>query len=153
MAKHFHTKEHEIGLPYRFSVGPVFEKFYEGLKEEKIWGNQCPKCKKILVPARTFCPQCFVDMDEWMEVSQEGEIVTWTLSNKGVFGLAIGPPFVGALMRLDGTACNFFHLLGGFDITNQDLLRNKTKPGNKVKAVWNDEKKGHMLDIRYFEPL
>ena len=56
MAKHFHTLRHDVWLPYRFAVGPAFNRFYEGLKAEKILGNKCPECGIVLVPARTFCP-------------------------------------------------------------------------------------------------
>ena len=153
MAKHFHTKEHDVWLPYKFAIGPVFKQFYDGLQQEKILGNKCPKCGKILVPARTFCPECFVDMDEWVEVSQEGEIVTWTVAADEFFGMPSNPPFVGALIRLDGTECNFLHLIGGFVLNNQDILRSKIKQGVKVRAVWSNEKRGHMLDIKYFEPI
>ena len=153
VTKHFQTLRHDVWLPYTFSVGPTFSRFYEGLKEEKILGNQCPDCGKILVPARTFCPDCFVDMGEWIEVSQEGKVITWTLANDEFFAMPAEPPFIGALIRLEGTACNFLHLIGGFDLSNPDSVRSKIKRGTRVRAVWNKEKTGHMLDIKYFEPV
>lgn len=151
MAKHFHTLRHDVWLPYQFSIGPTFYRFYEGLKEEKIWGNKCPECGKILVPARTFCPACFVDMGEWMEVSQEGEVVTWTLASDEFFGMPQAPPFISALIRLDGTSCNFLHLIGGLSIDDPESVKSRLNRGSRVRAVWNDEKKGHLLDIKYFE--
>lgn len=33
--KHFSTLEHAVWLPYKFAVGPVFYKFFEGLKKKK----------------------------------------------------------------------------------------------------------------------
>lgn len=153
MDKHFNVLNHEVWLPYKFAVGPNFYRFYEGLKEEKILGNKCPKCGKVLVPARTFCPECFDDMDEWVEVSQQGEIVTWILAHKEFFGMPVDPPFVAALIRLEGTDCDLLHLVGGSGLGDPEAMRKKLKPGTKVKAVWNEEKKGHMLDIKYFEPV
>lgn len=153
MAKHFSTLRHDVWLPYRFAVGPVFYRFYEGLKEEKIWGNKCPACGKVLVPARTFCSACYVDMGEWVEVSQEGEVVTWALADYEFFGTPVDPPFIGALIRLDGTDCNFLHMIGGFDLADLDSVRSRIQPGTRVKAIWNEEKKGHMLDIKYFRPI
>lgn len=153
MAKHFHTLRHDVWLPYRFAVGPAFNRFYEGLKAEKILGNKCPDCGMILVPARTFCPKCFVDMAEWVEVSQEGEVVTWIISNEKFLGMPSDPPFIGALIRLDGTSCNFLHLIGGLPLNDPDAVRSRVKRGSRVRAVWNDEKKGHLLDIKYFEPV
>jgi uncharacterized OB-fold protein len=153
VAKNFSTLEHQVWLPYKLALGPTFYRFYEGLKEEKILGNQCPKCGKILVPPRTFCPWCFVDMEEWKEVSQQGSVVTWCQANYKFFGMPTDPPFVGALIRLDGTDCNFLHLIGNFDLSAQDLIKRKIKRGTRVKAVWSDIKKGHMLDIKHFELL
>jgi len=153
MAKHFRTLRHDVWLPYRIAVGPTFNRFYEGLKVEKIWGNKCPQCGKVLVPARTFCPGCFVDMGDWIEVSQEGEVVTWTLANDRFYGMPVDPPFIGALIRLDGTDCDFLHLVGGFDLTHVDSVRSKITKGTRVKAVWSDQKKGHLMDIKYFQPV
>ena len=153
MAKHFSTLEHDVWLPYKFAVGPVFQRFYEGLKEEKILGNRCPQCNRVLVPARSFCPKCNVDMDEWVEVSQEGEIVTWTVANEPFFGMPVETPFIGALIRLDGTDCDLLHLVGGIDLGSPDAIADKVKKGTRVKAVWRAEREGHMLDIHYFMPI
>lgn len=153
MAKNFNTLENQVWLPHKFAVGHTFYRFYEGLKEEKILGNQCPKCGKTLVPPRTFCPCCFVDMGEWKEVSQEGSVVTWTFADRRFFGMPFDPPFIGALISLDGTDCNFLHIIGGFDLSDPDILKNRINRKTRVKAVWSDKKKGHMLDIRYFKPV
>lgn len=153
MAKHFRTLKHNIWLPYKFAVGPAFNRFYEGLKEGKIWGNKCPECGKILVPARTFCPKCNVDMDEWVEVSQEGKVIAWTLADYEFFGMPVDPPFIGALIRLDGTDCDFLHLIGGLNLDDLKTVKSKVKQDARVRAVWNEEKKGHLLDIKYFEPI
>ena len=151
MAKHFHTLEHDVWLPYRFSVGPTFNRFYEGLMEEKIWGTRCPECGKVLVPARTFCPFCSVDMEEWKEVSQEGEVVSWTYTDEPFYGMPVEPPLVAGLIRLDGTDCNFLHLIGGIELDDPDSIKRQIGTGTRVQAVWNEEKKGHMLDIKYFK--
>ena len=153
MSKNFKTIEHQVWLPHKFCIGPVFSRFYEGLKQEKILGNQCPKCNKVLVPARSFCPECQVDMKGWKEVFQEGEIVSWVLAGHDFFGAPAEPPFIGALIKLDGTGCNFLHLIGGFDLDNLDYVKTKIKLGTRVRAVWNDKKSGHMLDIKYFKPV
>ncbi|MFH1349325.1 MAG: Zn-ribbon domain-containing OB-fold protein [Pseudomonadota bacterium] len=153
MDKHFHALSHQVWLPYKFAVGQTFYRFYEGLKEKKILGNQCPKCGKIFVPARSFCPICVVDMGDWKEVSQEGEVMTWTLCNYEFYGMPVDPPFIGALIRLDGTDCDFLHLIGGIELKDLDRVRDQVRQGTKVSAVWSENRKGHMLDIRYFKPV
>ncbi|MEW6262516.1 MAG: Zn-ribbon domain-containing OB-fold protein [Thermodesulfobacteriota bacterium] len=146
MSKHFGTIQSLVWLPYQFSLGPVFSRFLEGMKEERIWANRCPQCHKVLVPARTFCPECYVDMAEWEEASQEGEVVSWVGASRNVYGAPVEAPFVGALIRLDGTDCNFLHLIGEADTT-------EIKRGTRVKALWNREKSGWMTDIKYFVPV
>ncbi|MFH1090404.1 MAG: Zn-ribbon domain-containing OB-fold protein [Pseudomonadota bacterium] len=151
--KEYRTIETEVRLPYRLAYGETWTRFFEGLKEEKIYGTRCRKCQRVLVPARTFCPRCFVDTDEWLEVSPQGDLVAWCLTNYRYFSQPIDPPFISALIRLDGTDVNFLHLVGGFDLTDLETVRAKVKNGMKVRAVWEEEKLGHILDIKYFEPV
>ena len=153
MDKHFHTLKHKVWLPFQLALGPVFLRWFEGLKKEKIWGNRCPQCRKVLAPARSFCPECNVNMDEWVEVGPEGTIVSWTKATKDSFAAPAPPPFIAALIRLDGLDCDFLHILGGFDCNDTNTVKTKVKRGARVKAVWSEKKKGHMLDIKYFQPL
>ncbi len=153
MIKNYATLRHDVWLPYRFAVGPAMHRFFEGLKQEKIWGNRCPKCKKVLVPARTFCPVCNEDMDEWLEVSEEGEVVSWTLSTREFFGIPKPAPLIIALIHLDKTDCDFLHLIGGVDANDMNHVKITIKKGTRVRVRWNDDRKGNMMDIEYFEPI
>jgi len=153
MTKEFRTIKTEIRLPYELAYGETWTRFFEGLQEKKIYGNTCPKCNRVLVPARAFCPRCFVDMDKWVEVSQEGTLIAWSYTNYKYFGMPTEPPFIGALIRLDGTDVNFLHLIGGIDLSNFDEVRKTVKNGMKLKAVWSDDRKAHIMDIKYFEPV
>jgi len=152
MEKEYRTIETEVRLPYRLAYGETWTRFFEGMKQEKIFGTKCAKCNRVLVPARTFCPRCFVDTDEWIECSQEGTLIAWCLTNYRYFAQPIEPPFISGLISLDGTDVNFLHLVGGFDMSSLDTVRGKVKNGMRVRAVWEKEKKGHILDIKYFEP-
>ncbi len=143
----------KVAIPYEIATGPTWARFFEGLRQEKIYGTRCPECKRVLVPARSFCPRCFVDTDEWIEISQEGSIVSWALTEYEYYGMPTKPPFIGSLIRLDGTDSNFLHLIGGFDLSDPEFVRKTVKNGMKVRAVWNKEKKGHIMDIKYFEPV
>ena len=153
MPKHFQTMQHTVWLPYSFSVGPVFNRFYEGLKEEKLWANKCTRCNNVLVPPRSFCPACNVEMEEWVEAAQQGDVVSWTVAGYDFYGMPAQPPFVGALIRLDGTDCNFLHMVGGFAVTDFAGKKDRIQKRTRVRAVWSEVKKGHMLDIRYFQPV
>jgi len=153
MAKEFKTLLTEIKLPYELAYGATWTRFFEGMKEKKIYGTKCSKCGRVLVPARTFCPRCFVDTDEWVEVSQEGMLASWCYVNYRFFGMPTEPPFISLLVRLDGTDVDFLHLLAGFDLNNFEVVRKTIKKNMRVKAVWNDERRGDVMDIKYFEPV
>ena len=153
MNKEYRTIETEVRLPYRLAYGETWTRFFEGMKEEKLYASRCSKCNRVLVPARTFCPRCFIDTDEWLEASQEGTVVAWGLTNYRYFAQPIEPPFISALIKLDGTDVNFLHLIGGFEMTNLDEVKKRVWNGQRVKAVWEEEKLGHILDIKYFTPI
>jgi uncharacterized OB-fold protein len=153
MSKHFRTLEHEVRLPYQFSTGPIIHRFFEGLKEKRILSNSCPSCGKVLVPPRSFCPLCNGDMSDVVEAAQEGTVKTWTLVSRGSFGMPVDPPFIGALVRLDGTDCDLLHIVGGLDLSDLAAVAKKLGEGGRVRAVWREEREGHLLDIRHFEPI
>jgi uncharacterized OB-fold protein len=153
MAKEFKTLMNVVELPHKYAVGKTFTRFYKGLEEKKIFGTRCPSCNKVFVPARSFCPVCQVDAPEWIEVSQQGQVVSWTYSDKPYFGAPAEPPVITALIRLAGADCDFLHLIGGFDMSDMARVRETVKNGIKVRAVWREERHGHMLDIKYFEPV
>jgi uncharacterized OB-fold protein len=92
-------------------------------------------------------------MDEWVEVAQEGEIVSWVQANRPFYAAPAEPPFIAALIRLDGTQCTFLHLVGDPNAADPEAVKAKIQRGTRVKAVWADEKKGHMLDLKYFQPI
>lgn len=153
MKKDFYTLSNVIRLPHKYAAGPTFTRFYSGLQEGTILGTSCSSCKKTFVPARSFCPGCLANLDEWVEVSQEGEVVSWAYTDREFFGMPGKPPAILALIKLDGTDCNFLHLIGGIEMGDRDSVSSAIKRGTRVRAAWNDEKRGHMLDIKYFEPV
>lgn len=145
--------EAEASILYELASGPTWHRFFEGFKEEKVFGTRCPECKRVLVPARTFCPRCFVDMDEWVEVAGQGTVINWAICNLKFFGQPVDPPFVTALIKLDGIDNTFIHFIGGFDLTDIELVRKTLVKGVRVRAVWEEIKRGCILDIKYFEPI
>jgi uncharacterized OB-fold protein len=152
MAKEYKTLMTEIRLPYEISYGATWTRFFEGMAEKKIFGTKCGKCNRVLVPARSFCPRCFVDTTDWVEAGQQGTLTAWSYVSYRYFGMPTEPPFVSALLRLDGTDVDFLHMIGGFDMSDFEQTRKIVKNGMKLKAVWKDERQGHILDIKYFEP-
>jgi hypothetical protein len=152
--KHYKAKRNDTVLPFNWALGPTWTRFFDGLKGEKILGTRCKECKKVLVPARTFCPSCYRDMEEeeWVEIAQEGAIETWCLVNYRYYGQPKEPPYIIAQICLDNTDCSLTHFMGGFDLSDPDRIREKMKSVSRVKAVWSKEKHADIYDIAYFEP-
>jgi len=152
MEKDYKTVKRIVRLPYSWALGPVWSRFFDGLKEEKILGTKCKKCGKVLVPARTFCSGCFEDMEEWVELEQEGKVETFCVVNYKHLGQIKDPPYIIAQIRLDGADCCFNHFIDGFDLSNTQKVNERIKIGTRVKAVWSKEKNSDIYDIAYFEP-
>jgi hypothetical protein len=153
MAKEYRTLHTTVDLPYELAFGATLTRFFDGLSEEKILGTRCPKCGRVLVPARSFCPRCFIDLDQWVEVGQMGTVETWSLVSYRYFGMAKTPPYITALIRLDGADVSLTHLVGGIDLSSLEMVRTHLSIGTRVKAVWAKEKPGSIFDIEYFVPV
>lgn len=146
--------EGHISLPYRWAMGPVISRFYdETKKNKKIWGTRCPQCHRVLVPARKFCPRCFVDTPEWVEVKDEGKIRTWILVNYSYVGQPKAPPYVIGVIVLDGADVGFTHFIGDVDVSDVEKLDRRLQVGTRVKAVWARKREGTIFDIQHFAPV
>jgi len=133
----------EISWP----TGPRLERFFTALKEEKkILGIRCQKCSMVYMPPSDFCARCYQDLTEWVEVKDEGHLLSYTWVFSPFPGQPQEPPYALGLIRLDGADTSMIHLLwlkGG--------IMSGPRCGVRVKAVWNDIRQGTIRDIRHFE--
>ena len=53
-------------------------KFWEGLKEGKIYTTKCKECGKLYFPPVADCAECVSSNVEWIELTGKGEIETFT---------------------------------------------------------------------------
>lgn len=53
-------------------------KFWEGLKQGKIQATKCCKCGRLYFPPAADCPDCLCSEMQWVELSSEAEIETFT---------------------------------------------------------------------------
>jgi len=53
-------------------------KFYEGLKQGKVYATKCSGCGQIIFPPNGDCSQCLSTQLEWIELNGEAEIETFT---------------------------------------------------------------------------
>ncbi len=142
-----------ISLSYQWALGPVFSRFFEEFKEKRIMGTRCPECRRVLVPARSFCPRCFEKTSEWVQVSDEGTIMTFAMINFSYEGQPKKPPYINGMIDLDGADVGFTHFIGGLDLSDPETIKDKVCIGMKVRAVWKEKREGNIFDIDYFEPI
>ena len=136
-----------IKVPYTWQAGETASYYLTQLRDEKkIWGKRCSKCKKVLAPPRKNCPYCSVPTDEWVALSGEGEVDTFTIVRRGTNIHPMKAPFAYAIIKLDGADTGFLHALGEADL-------DKIEEGMRVKAVFAEKRIGLPTDIAYFKPI
>jgi len=137
-------------LKYNWDAGVAIGRFLNGLKEGKITGVVCKRCKRTMVPPRAFCERCFAPIDEWLELKDTGIVNTFSISYISWDVKRLEKPEIPAVIEIDGASkgMGILHLLG--EVKPEDV-----KIGMKVKAVWKEKKEriGAITDIRYFKPL
>lgn len=135
----------EIEYPYTSATGRAVGRVLTAFRDEKkILGLKCPKCGRVVAPAQDYCDICAVDMDEWVEVGQEGKVVTWAVMRRDVAIYPHKTPFAFALIQLDGADTAMLHTILAKDYSS-------IKEGSRVRAVWKDEREGSIQDIDHFE--
>ena len=137
----------KIKVPYEWSVGEYGSRFFYELREnKKIWATRCPGCKKVFIPPRKTCPDCFTPIGEWLEVGPKGRLVTFTIVRYSAQIHPIPAPLAIGIIQLDGADTGLVHLIGGVEVE-------EIRSGMRVKPVFKEEGKGNLLDISYFEPV
>ncbi len=139
----------EAAQPFSWTAGVYGSKFLTELRDNKRFvGVKCPECGKVYVPPRRVCGPCYVELTELVPVSDEGEIVTYTVVSFGFVDPATGKqkpvPYGYAAIILDGSDTMLLHF-----VDETDPL--KIRIGARVKAVFEEERAGSILDIRHFE--
>jgi uncharacterized OB-fold protein len=57
----------------------TIEQFYKYLTEGKLMAGKCTKCGKIHLPPRPLCDNCYSQQFEWVEVSGQGKLLTYSV--------------------------------------------------------------------------
>jgi uncharacterized OB-fold protein len=137
----------QIYIPNTYAAGIIGSQFLIALRDKKrILGTRCPTCNRVYAPARSVCKDCFGQLDELVEVSNKGTLLTYTVCQQPNRVQPVEPPIVYGIIQLDGADTGFVHMLGEVD---PEQLR----VGMRVQAVFKEKREASILDIRYFKPL
>ncbi len=137
----------ELRISYRQSYGEHYRRFYREMCDNKrIMGVKCSKCGAVLLPPRPYCGFCYEPADQWVELADEGTLKTFTTVYEPRDGEPAAQPYIYAFIMLDGAGVHLPHLLGEVDPEDVEV-------GMRVKAVWAEDRKGTLHDIKYFRPM
>ncbi len=135
-----------INVPYAWWTGETAGTFFTALRDEKkIMGRRCAKCTKTYIPPRKVCPGCLDADMEWVEVSAQGALESFTIVRRQLASLQRKVPVVFGLIRLDGADTSVLHYVEAGDY-------HEIKIGMRLKAKFCDERNGSINDIACFVP-
>lgn len=134
---------------FTYYAGAAASRFFKELAQnQRIMGTRCCKCKRVLVPARSFCDACMEPTDEWKEVGPEGTLETFTIIATAFPGLP-KPPVVMAYVTLDGADTALINVVHGMDLSDIDAAAKKLNQLPRVIARFVDEPKGRITDFSF----
>lgn len=132
---------------YNYFAGSAATRFFHELKvNRRIMGTLCPRCGRILVPARGFCDACFVETTEWREVGNHGTVEAFTIITSAFPGLP-DPPVVVGYVLLDGASSAVLNLIRGVDLSDLDVAGRLLVSGPSVTVEFSDEPQGRITDF------
>ncbi len=135
---------------YAWSAGEAMSRFLAELQEGRLIARTCNSCERILFPPRMFCEECFRPTDAWTYVQDTGTIETFSISYLDTDAKRIAEPILVGVTSLDGASpkMGMMHYFG-------EMTKDEIRIGMRVKAVWKPQgdRRGSVLDIRYFRPL
>jgi uncharacterized OB-fold protein len=133
----------ELGFTYTRSTGPVVGRFLTELRNRKIVGIKASD-GRVIVPPMEYDPETAEQLSEFVEVGQEGEIVSWAWVAAPRESHPMDQPFAWAMIKLDGADIPMIHCVCAAD-------ESELQTGARVGAVWAEEPVGYITDIQHFK--
>ena len=134
-----------LGFTYTRSTGPVVGRFLTGLKNRRIVGIKASD-GRVVVPPMEYDPDTAAELSEFVDVGNEGEIVSFAWVKEPRAAHPLQEPFAWAMIKLDCADVPMVHCVAA-------KRESDISSGARVRAVWVDEPIGYITDIRYFEPV
>ena len=139
------VSEQVLQVPFNYSAGPMASRFLVALRDEKkILGIKCGSCKRVYMPPRAFCGSCQERLGEWVEIGPCGVVTNYTDVHYHESVHPLPAAFTIGLIKLEGADTALLHAIAadGADIHE----------GMEVEPVWAENRRGHILDIKFFRP-
>ena len=135
---------------YLVSYGETSKFFREVLLNKKLYGTQCPNCRKVWMPPREHCSDCYVTT-EWIPLSGKGTVLSCTYCfyasiNEDEIEAFEDIPFVLAVVKLDEADTCFLH-----NVVARERRVGVIKTGARITVAWKEKREGKVSDF-YFIP-
>jgi uncharacterized OB-fold protein len=136
-------------IKFNHAAGETGSAFFNAIMERKeILGKKCPRCKRVLLPPRSFCERCFVETTEWVKVGREGKIQAFTIVYEKFEGLPT-PPYAIAYVLLDGANTAMANFVKGVDLSDVNQALERIKIGAMVRVIFKRKREGRITDFWY----
>lgn len=137
-----------IPLEFHYTAGVAGEEF-----RRELWDNgrflvsKCSKCKSTYIPARMYCPGCFVEMKDQFPIDKPGYVYSFTSVNRDRSGVETDSPITVGIVKFEGVKGGIVHFL--------DVDPDQVSIGMKVTPSLKDqsERTGAITDIRSFKRI
>jgi hypothetical protein len=133
---------------YTYFAGEAASRFFAELRNTRVMGATCPECRRVLVPARSFCDACFQRTTDWVEVGPEGTLETFTIITAAFPGLP-EPPIVMAYVTLDGADTALVNLVLGLDLSDIGAAAAALQRQPRVRVQYVPEPQGRITDFAF----
>jgi uncharacterized OB-fold protein len=138
--------ERDFDSIFTYTAGITRSKFLTEIRDNRTFvGTKCDSCNIVWVPARSTCAKCFGSLKEFVKVGDAGTVTSYTIVNNEEACYVMKPPFVLGIIQLDGASTGLVHFIG--EIRPEDM-----RVGMRVRAVFNEDRRGSVLDVKYFKP-
>ena len=136
-----------LALPYQYYAGTIGSKFIVSIRDDKkILGQRNQATGQVFVPPRRVDLETLEPLGEdWVEIGPGGEITNFTVVRYKRDYQPLEPPYVLAMIKLDGADTPLTHVVNGLD-------PDQVQVGMRVTAVFSDEPKNDVTEIAFFKP-
>ncbi len=138
-----------IPLEYHYTAGVAGEEFRKELRDNgKFLSSKCPKCESTYVPARMYCPTCFIEIKEHSPLQKPGYVYSFTSVVRDKSGNKSHRPTIVVLVKFEGVKGGIVHKLDIDDPENVAV-------GMIVEPVLRhrSQRSGALTDVVMFKPL
>ncbi|GAB4304706.1 MAG: hypothetical protein Kow0090_20320 [Myxococcota bacterium] len=139
--------EGKLALPYQYFAGRIGSKFLTALRDEKkILGIKCDKTDKVFVPPKSVNEKDLSEKcSKWVELSGAGAVTGFTVVRYEEPYQPLKPPYILALIKLDGADNSIAHIIKGVSPENMRV-------GLRVRPVFAERTTSTIMGIDHFVP-